>query len=125
MAKFAHQDVLDGGLLAIKNGATKLLLISAYTPGDSYATVVAAKLAEATMTAADFTISSSGANRQVTSATKSATLTAGTAGATAHFAFTDGSGKVLWVTDETSDQPLTQGNTVNFPALVYTSNQPT
>jgi hypothetical protein len=123
--KFAHQDVLDGGLLAIKNGATKLLLISGYTAGDSYATVVAAKLAEATMTAADFTISSSGANRQVTSATKSATLTGSTAAATAHFAFTDGSAKVLWVTDETSDQPLTSGNTVNFPALVYSSNQPT
>ena len=125
MAKFAHQDVLDGGLLAIKNGATKLLLISGYTAGDSYATVVAAKLAEVAMAATDFTISSSGANRQVTSATKSATLTAGTAATTAHFAFTDGSAKVLWVTDETSDQPLTSGNTVNFPALVYSSNQPT
>jgi hypothetical protein len=32
---------------------------------------------------------------------------------------------VLWVTDETSDQAITSGNTVNFPQLTYTSNQPT
>jgi hypothetical protein len=42
-----------------------------------------------------------------------------------HIAFTDGSAKVLWVTDETSNQVVTSGNTVNFPALSYTSNQPT
>ena len=42
------------------------------------------------------------------------------------FAFVDSVGlKVLWVTDETTDQIITAGNTVTFPSLVYTSNQPT
>jgi hypothetical protein len=127
MAKWAHSDVLDGGLNAIKNGAVKQLLISAYTAGDSYATVTGNKLAEVVMAATDYTLSSSGSSRQLqTAAGKSATATATASGSPdLHFAFTDGSGKVLWVTDETSNQPITSGNTINFPQLTYTSNQPT
>lgn len=126
MPKFVHADILDGGLLAIKNGATKLLLISSYTAGDSYATVTAAKLAEVALAPTDLLITSSGNNRVLTSAAKSGTATASVAaGSNLHFAFTDGSGKVLWVTDETTDQAVTSGNTENFPALTYTSNQPT
>jgi hypothetical protein len=91
MAKFVHPDVLDGGLLAIKNGALKLLLISAYAPGDSYATVTGNKLGEVAMTSADYTLASSGNNRTLTSATKTANASA----------------------------------SIDYPALVYTSNQPT
>jgi hypothetical protein len=127
MAKWVHADVLDGGLNAIKNGATKMLLISGYAAGDSYATVNGNKLAEVTMASGDFTIASSGSSRTVTSAgNKSVNATAGaTAGSNLHIAFTDGSAKVLWVTDETSDQAIMSGNPVEFPALTYTSNQPT
>jgi hypothetical protein len=128
MAKYAHADVLDGGLNAIKNGATKMLLIGGYTAGDSYATVVAAKVAEATMTSSDYTLSGAdGAARVLTTAAKSGTASANS-GATPdlHIAFVDTvNSKVLWVTDETSDQVVTSGNTVNFPALTYTSSQPT
>lgn len=126
MAKFAHADVLDGGLNAIKNGATKMLLLSAYVAGDSYAAVTANKLAEVTMAGGDFTLSSSGSNRVVTTAAgKSAIASASAAGSPdLHIAFTDGISKVLWVTDETSNQGITSGNTVNFPQLTYTSSQP-
>lgn len=41
-----------------------------------------------------------------------------------HIAFTDGTANVIWVTDETSNQAITSGNVINFPSLVYTSNQP-
>lgn len=127
MAKWVHADVLDGGLNAIKNNATKMMLISAYAAGDSYATVTGNKLAEVTMASGDFTLASSGSNRTVTSASgKSANATASAAGGSnLHIAFTDGSAKVLWVTDETTDQAITSGNPVDFPALTYTSNQPT
>lgn len=127
MAKWVHSDVLDGGLNAIKNGATHMLLIKAYTAGDSYATVVGNLLADVTMVAGDYTISSNGNNRQLqTAAGKSATASQNSGAApNLHIAFTDGSAKVLWVTDETSDQVITAGNTVNFPQLTYTSNQPT
>ena len=125
MAKWVRSGVLDNGLNDIKNTATRMLLISAYSAGDSYATVVANKLAEATMTGTDFVLSSSSSNRVLTTAAgKSATATAGGT-PDLHIAFTDGTSNVIWVTDETSNQPITSGNTINFPQLTYTSNQPT
>lgn len=126
MAKQVHQDVLDGGLNAIKNGAAKLLLISAFTVGDSYATVVSKKVAEVSVSAADFALASAGNSRTLTFAGKVGVAGANSAaGNDLHFAFTDGAGKVLWVTDETTDQAVTAGNNVNYPPLTYTSNQPT
>ena len=126
MATFAHADVLDGGLNAIKNGATRMLLVSSYATTDTYATANTNKLAEVTMATGDFTLSTSGANRVLTTAAKSATATATVAGGSnLHFVFTNGVDKILWATDETSNQAITSGNTVNFPALTYTSNQPT
>jgi hypothetical protein len=125
MTTWVHADVLDGGPAVIKASATKMLLISAYAAADSYATVVANKLAEATMTSADYTLSSSGSNRRLTTAAgKSATATAAAATPDLHFAFTDGASKVLWVTNETSDVAVAIGDTCNFPSLTYTSNQP-
>jgi hypothetical protein len=128
MAKYAHADVLDGGLNAIKNGAIRMLLIKAYSAADSYATVTGNKIAEVTMASTDYTLSGSdGAARVLTTASgKSATASANS-GATPnlHIAFTNGTDKVLWVTDETSDQVVTSGNTVNFPSITYTSGQPT
>lgn len=127
MAKFAHADVLDGGLNGIKNVATKMILVSAYTAGDSYATVQTNLLAEVTMASGDFVLSSSGSNRVLTTAAgKSAVASASAAGTPdLHIVFTDGTAKVLWATDETSNQAITSGNTVNFPQLTYQSNQPT
>lgn len=127
MAKWVRSGVLDNGLNDIKNTATKMLLIKAYTAADSYATVVGNLVAEATMASTDYTLGSSGSNRTLTTAAgKSATASANS-GATPnlHIAFTDGTANVIWVTDETSDQVVTSGNTVNFPQIVYTSNQPT
>lgn len=128
MAKYAHQQVLDNGLNYIKNNCDKVALISSYSVGESYATVVAKILAEAAMTSTDFTLGSSGNNRTLTSAAgKSDTAANDTGGsATNHIAFLNTTGsEVLWVTEETSGQVVTIGNPVNFPSLVYTSNQPT
>jgi hypothetical protein len=128
MAKYAHQQVLDNGLNYIKNNCNKVALISSYSAGESYATVAAKILAEADMTSTDFTLGSSGNNRTLTSAAgKSDTAANATGGsATNHIAFLNTTGsEVLWVTEETSGQVVTTGNPVNFPSLVYTSNQPT
>lgn len=126
MAKWVRSGVLDNGLNDIKTNATAMVLLKAYTAGDSYATVASNIIATVAMTSTDYTLSSSGSNRVLTTATKSATASANS-GATPnlHVGFTDGSANVIWVTDETSDQVITAGNTVNFPASTYTSNQPT
>ena len=127
MAKWVRSGVLDNGLNDIKTNATHMLLIKAYTLADSYATVVGNIVADVTMVSGDYTLANSGSNRTLTTAAgKSATASAGSgASPDLHFAFTDGTANVIWVTDETSDQVVTSGNTVNFPQLVYTSNQPT
>lgn len=127
MPKFVHADVLDGGLNAIKTVATKQLIIKAYAANDSYATVISNLVAEVAMASGDFTLSSSGNNRLVTTAAGKSAAASANSGATPdlHIAFTDGTAKVLWVTDETTDQVVTSGNTVNFPVLTYTTNQPT
>jgi len=126
MAKWVRSGVLDNGLNDIKTVATKMLLLSTYTAGDTYAVVFANRLnAGVTMVAADFTLAAVGNNRTLTTAAgKADTATATAATPNLHIAFTDGVGVVIWVTDETSDQPITSGNTINFPALVYTSQQP-
>ncbi|OGB78281.1 MAG: hypothetical protein A2496_24430 [Burkholderiales bacterium RIFOXYC12_FULL_60_6] len=119
---------MDNGIAHIKANATKMMLIKAYSAGDSYATVVGNKIAEVTVTTTDFTLSTSGSDRLVTGPSSKSAAASASSGATPalHIAFTNGSDKVLWVTDETSDQVVTSGNTVNFPdALVYTSYQPT
>lgn len=195
--KYAHIDILDGGLTALKTTATKMLLVKTYAAADSYATVTGNNLAEVTMTGTDYTIGADGTGRKVTSASgKTATasaasnqydngtatggstttltdsakswttnvhanravtitggtgsgqigrissntgtaLTIGTAWAISpdatstyritddlHYAFTDGSAKVLFVTDELTNQVITSGNTINFPQLEYASGQP-
>jgi hypothetical protein len=78
------------------------------------------------MVSGDYTLSGAdNAPRVLTVAAKSGTASANSgASPNLHIAFTDNVGKVLWVTDETSDQVVTSGNTVNFPSLTYTSSQP-
>jgi hypothetical protein len=197
--KWVNASVLDGGLNAIKTVATKMRLITAYTAGDSYATVLANSICVAAMASADFTLATSGSNRTLTTATKTANATANsnqqdagvatggstttlvntakawavnafagkavtittglgvgqygrivsntatvltiTADATGwplapdatsgyritddlHISFDDGAANVLWVTDETTNQPITFGNPIDFPAVVYTAVQP-
>lgn len=129
MTLWVHADVLDNGLNHIKNNCNKLALISAYIAGDSYATVTAAILAEVTMASGDFTLGNgASSSRTLTSASgkQDSAANASGGGASMHFAFLDTvNSKVLWVTEETSDQTITVNNPVSFPSLVYISRQPT
>ncbi len=127
MAKWVRSGVLDNGLNDIKTVATAMVLLKAYSAGDSYATVAGNIIASVAMVSGDYTLGTSGSNRTLTTASgKSATASGNSgAGPNLHVGFTDGSANVIWVTDETSDQVVTSGNTVNFPSVVYTANQPT
>ena len=128
MSAYASPNVLDNGLNYIKSNCDKMALVSAYTPGDSYATVTAAILAEVAMTTTDFTLGTSGSDRTCTSAAGKQDASANATGgsATNHIVFLyTGNTEVLWVTSETSGQTVTSGNPVNFPSLVYTAKQPT
>lgn len=128
MARYAHVDVLDGGLNAIA-AATKMLLIKNYTALDSYATVIGNIVCEVSLVSGDF--QKTGADGAARVLNININLKSGTASGSStigddlHIAFTDGTSKVLLVTDETTNQVVTSGNTVNFPQLSYTSAQPT
>lgn len=127
MAKWVRSGVLDNGLNDIKTVATAMVLLKAYAAGDSYATVAGNIIATVTMASGDYTLSgTAGSPRVLTTASgKSATASANSgASPDLHIGFTDGTANVIWVTDETSNQVVTLGNTVNFPQLTYTSNQP-
>ncbi len=130
MAKWVDSDVLDLGINRIKTNANAMWLIKAYAAGDSYATVSGNMVAEVAMASGDYTLAAGGSSsRTLTTASgKSDSSANANSGASPdlHIAFVDTTNsKVLWVTDETSNQVITAGNPVNFPSIVYTSNQPT
>lgn len=83
-------------------------------------------LAEATMASGDFTLGISGNNPTITTAAGKQDASANNTGDPTHFAFVDTvNSKVLWVTTESGSQTITAGNSVTFPSLVHTINQPT
>ena len=134
MAKWANASVLDGGSDSVRTLAgtasrVKMHVIKAYSAGDAYATVVTTNsCGSVDMVAGDFVQSgAAGAARVTTIGAKNITLNANSgAGPNLHIAVVDSTGSaVLLVTDETSDQVLTSGNTFNVPSWTYTVGQPT
>lgn len=128
MAKWVDPDVLDLGINRIKTNANVLHLIKAYAPGDSYATVVGNSVGNVAMASGDYTLGNgaSSARTLTTAAGKTSNATANSGAAPAlHLAFVDSiNSKVLWVTDETTDQVITSGNPLQYPSVIYTSSQP-
>lgn len=133
MAKWANALIQDGGsdLLRARAATTSRIkehVIKAYAAGDSYATVTGNSCGSVDMAAADFVQSgAAGATRSTAVAAKAGVSLTASSGATPnlHLALVDSTtSEVLLVTDETSDQVLTSGNTANFPAWNYTVAQP-
>lgn len=135
MAKWAHSDLLDNGpqgaIVTPAATANRIVehVIKAYASGDSYATVTGNSIGNVSLAAGDVPLSGgAGSARTMTVAAKSGVTASASSGATPnlHFAIVDStSSKVLLVTDETSDQVVTSGNTINLPSWTYVSGQPT
>ncbi len=131
-AKWANASILDGGsdlvrTLAATLAKVKMHVIKAYTPGDTYATAITTNsCGSVDMVAADFVQSSIGSNRRTTLPAKAILLTASSwAAPDLHIAIVDSvAGVVLFVTDETSNQVITSGNTFNVPTWSFDFNQP-
>lgn len=127
MARWAHPDVLDNGPAYIRTNCNALLLIGAYSAGDSYATVVGNALATVARASGNFTFSNDGSNRRLTSAAVPSGTVADASGGGAgnHWAFVDTvNSKVLYVTPESTLQAVVEDNPLNIPALTYTARQP-
>lgn len=77
MPKWASSNMLDNGPAYLKANGSQMLLLKAYAAGDSYATVTGNAVANVAMAAGDYTLSSSGSNRQLqTAAGKSSNASA-------------------------------------------------
>lgn len=133
MTTFINPTRLSDPLNTIRTNCNRAWLLSSYTAGDSYATCLANRVAEITISSANFTVGNSGNNRTLTftrpaSPNDTANASANVAdGTNMHIAFVDTTNSVVeLVTEETSDQAIVSGNPVQFPTgIVYTSPQPT
>ncbi len=138
---FAATTVLDAELDNIITNTKTIAILNQYTIGVDTSTTIGQRTIASIAyvasgaTAAQFMTSdfakSAGTNansRKVTftGTGKSATAVATTNGdmTASQMAFLDASGNPLWVTTVTN-QAVTAGNTVNFPSVTYTANQPT
>lgn len=112
--------VIDNGPAYIKANCNSMRLVKTYSAADSYATVHGNSIAAVAMASGDFTIGAGDPNgRTLTTAVKSNVSATADSGATPDLviAFVNTTGTaVLWVTNETSDQVVVNGNTVDFPA---------
>ena len=122
----ATSGALDALLASISSRALKVVLLSNYTQGMTYATAMTNALGEADITSGDFSGPvDSGYERVLTFDGKQGAATATDLAPTdLHLAITDGSATLLAVTDETSARPITELDTLNFPSFDITALQP-
>jgi hypothetical protein len=132
MAKYIGTTLADGGpdvlrLRAATPGRIVARLLSGYTVGDSYSTVVADSLGSAALAPGDITSAgASGASRVTTIASKTVAIGSNNAGTTLHYAVVDSvSNEVLAVTTATSNTtPLTSGASWASGQVTLTLPQP-
>lgn len=133
MAKWVNAEVLKQGLNYLSTNCNEIRLISAYSAGDSYATVNTNTLAKTTRTSSDLPVSASGNNQRIVTTTATAPATAPASGTPdLHIAFinynagTPANSVVLWVTDESSNPAaIAVDDTINFGSVILTAAQPT
>lgn len=127
MPKWVNTLVLDNGLNVIVNDGNVLHVISDYNAGDSFAAVTNNSVANYALAGGDKTLAAHATTgRKVTIAAKQGNnATAGATNPDLHLAVVDSSNnRVLFVTDEMSDQDITDGNPLNTPVFELQHSQP-
>ena len=113
MGRFAHNDVLDGSLLVIKNNATRIVLCLAQPNNFTEASSVYA-LASAEVTSADFTIANDeDSGRKLVVAAQTGTPVSKT-GIGTHTAVIDAANSKLLFVTPTSDTPVVENGSVDL-----------
>lgn len=127
MPKYVAVLGLEAELNYVRNNADQMRVITAYTQGDSYATVVANTVCTIAVTATDLPVGVSGTlNRQITVASKTGTASASSpATPDLHIALVNSVGaEVLAVGDETTNQVIVSGNPITTPIWYVIAAQP-
>ncbi len=132
MAVYVNPLALKAELDYIKNACNQIVIVSAYDTTHTRAMVLNSALASIELAAstaadkfiaADFTTAQIGNNYRLVFASGRSDTSAGATGNATHMVFLD-SANVLLATAVTQ-QSITINNQVNFPSIMYTSNQPT
>jgi hypothetical protein len=131
MAKFYHSDIQDFGISrpGIKAATNTIILavLKNYATTHSFATATANIIGSTSLAPGDLVISNgANASRSCAVSAKTITLTgSSTVSDDLHVAILDNTeSKILVVTDETSNQALTSGNSFLLPSWAFTSGQP-
>mgnify|MGYP006306986583 FL=1 len=133
MAVYAHDDIMDAGLLDVKNNGSQMILCSGQPADYAAATTAAssggAQLGAVTMAGTDFTIADGATSgRTVTVAAKEGVAIDGIAdGNTAtwdHVAVVDDTGTRLLLVTTVSSQTVTGGNQANVNSWSETIEDP-
>mgnify|MGYP000072191043 CR=1 FL=1 len=125
---YYNPSVLNKGLEHIVNNANEMRVVSSYTTADTYAKVVSNTVCLISVAPSDLVLGDQGVNgRQITVGAKSGTASANSgAGPDLHVALCiSGQTEVTAVTDETTDQEITNGNPINVQSFTLKMNQPT
>lgn len=126
MPAWIDSTALDAMLNTIQNNATNIELVTSYSQGEDYATVVGRTVATASISSTDFTgPTPSGNNRILTFDGASTTASGNASTPDLHMVITNGSNTILAVSDESTDQDIVSGNTVNFGTFEIRGLQPT
>ncbi len=127
MPKFVNQNAMIAELAYIRDNANVMHVITAYTQGDTYATVVGNSVCSIAVTSADLPISVFGTlDEQITVASKTGTASASSPPTPdLHLAIVNSTGSaVLAVGDETTNQDIVAGNPITTPVWYIRTTQP-
>ena len=133
MAVYAHDDIMDAGLLDVKNNGSQMILCSGQPADYAAATTAAssggAQLGAVAMASTDFTIADGATSgRTVTIAAKSGIAIDGVAdgntGTWDHVAIVDDAGTRLLLVTTVSAQTVTGGNAADVNAWTENIEDP-
>ena len=121
----ATTGAMDLMLNHVRDTCTTIELVTSYSQGEDYATVVGRTVCTVAINSGNFTgPAASGNNRVLTFTGASGTASQSASTPDLHMVITDGS-KLLAVSDESTDQDIVSGNTVNFGSFEIRALQPT
>lgn len=124
MAKYLHDDVLDGALNVIKNNATKLCICSTQPTTYTEATTTYKLAIKTGLTSADYTGPADHTSGRKLTVNAQSTISVDLAGTAEHVAVT-GTSSVLYAVTTCTSQALSLGNTVSVPAWIISMGDPT
>lgn len=124
MAKYLHDDVLDGALNVIKNNATKLCICSTQPTTYTEATTTYKLAIKTGLTSGDYTGPADHTSGRKLTVNAQSTISVDMAGTAEHVALT-GTASVLYAVTTCTSQALSLGNAVSVPAWIISMGDPT